>query len=160
MKSPVFITSLQSSHSVLIPLEIAKSFITNNQKRVIVEISFKDTHIKFHAALLKRKEQFYVMFSQRKQKQLGILLNDYFNIQLLEDTSKYGVEMSEELEAVLQSDPEASDIFESLTAGMKRSLIYYVLQFKNSQTKIDKALIITENLKLGIRDKKQLIKKL
>ncbi|MFD2561455.1 YdeI/OmpD-associated family protein [Aquimarina rubra] len=68
--------------------------------------------------------------------------------------------MPEELEAVLQSDPEASEIFESFTDGMKRSLIYYVLGFKNSQTRIDKALIITENLRLGIRDKKLLMKKL
>ncbi|SEL41820.1 Bacteriocin-protection, YdeI or OmpD-Associated [Aquimarina amphilecti] len=160
MKSLIFDTSLQSSHTLLIPFEIAEPFIINNQKRVIVKVSFKDTYIEFHAALIKRNDQFFVMFSQKKQKQLGILPNDSFKVQLFEDNSKYGVEMPEELDAVLQSDPEASDIFESFTDGMKRSLIYYVLQFKNSQTRIDKSLIITENLKLGIRDKRQLIKKL
>jgi len=159
LKSPTFETSLQSIHSILIPFQIAESFISQNHKRVIVQISFQNTSVQFHAALQKRKDLFFVMFSKKYQKQLGIFPSDYFQIQLLEDTSKYGVEMPEELEAVLQSDLEASSIFESFTAGKKRSLIYYVLQFKNSQTRIDKSLIITENLKLGIRDQKVLIKK-
>ncbi len=160
MKSPVFETSINSMHSIVIPLEIANSFISKKHKRVIVSIRFKDATIRFHAALQKRKDQFFVMFSKKNQKLLTIYPNDYFWVQLLEDTSKYGVEMPEELEAVLQSDPEASAIFESFTDGMKRSLIYYILGFKNSQTRIDKSLMITENLRLGIRDKRQLIKKL
>ncbi|WP_299442922.1 YdeI/OmpD-associated family protein [uncultured Aquimarina sp.] len=158
--SPTFEASLQSVHSILIPFEIAESFISHNHKRVIVNIRFQNAFVEFHAALQKRKNQFFVMFSKKYQKQLGIFPSDYFEVQLFEDTSKYGVEMPEELEAVLQSDPEASDIFESFTAGKKRGLIYYVLQFKNSQTRIDKSLIITENLKLGIRDQKALIKKI
>ncbi|MHA7057704.1 YdeI/OmpD-associated family protein [Aquimarina sp. M1] len=126
---------------------------------MVIKIQFQDVSIRFHAALLKRKDQFSFMFSKKKQQQLGVFPNDYFRVQLVEDTSKYGVEIPEELEAVLESDPEASEIFESFTDGMKRSLIYYVLGFKNSQTRLDKALIITENLKMGIKDKKQLIKK-
>ncbi|MBW1295915.1 YdeI/OmpD-associated family protein [Aquimarina litoralis] len=160
MKSAVFETSLQSTHSILIPQEIVTPFLQQNQKRVVVEISFEEQSIQFHAALLKRKDIFFIMFSQKKQKALGIFPSDYFQVQLFEDTSKYGVEMPEEFEAVLQSDPEASEIFESFTDGMKRSLIYFVLQYKNSQTRIDKSLIITENIKLGIRDKMQIIKKI
>lgn len=94
------------------------------------------------------------------KKKLGVFPTDYFTVQLSEDTSKYGVEMPEEFEAVLQSDPEAFEIFETLTAGKKRSLIYYILKIKNSQNRIDKALLITENLKRGIRDNRELIKKL
>ena len=88
-----------------------------------------------------------MMFSKQKQKELGLSLGDEFEMQLFEDTSKYGVDMPEELEAVLMSDYEAYQIFESLTAGKKRSFIYGVLRFKNSQQKIDKALILCENLK-------------
>ncbi|WP_299256793.1 YdeI/OmpD-associated family protein [uncultured Aquimarina sp.] len=160
MKSPVFETSLQSIHSILIPAEIAESFINQNHKRVVVQAQYQNKSVQFHAALQKRKELFSVMFSKKYQKQLGVFPSDYFQVQLLEDTSKYGVEMPEELEAVLQSDPEASEIFESFTAGKKRSLIYYVLGFKNSQTRIDKALIITENIRLGIKNPRELIKKL
>ncbi|GAA0729192.1 hypothetical protein GCM10009430_39100 [Aquimarina litoralis] len=160
MKSTIFETTLLSTHTVLIPKDIVAPFILQNHKRVIVKIIFGEFLVKFHAALLKRKDQYYFMFSKKNQKVVSVFPNDYFQVQLLEDTSKYGVEMPEELEAVLQSDPEASEVFESFTDGMKRSLIYYVLQYKNSQTRIDKSLIITENIKLGIRDKKQIIKKL
>jgi len=160
MKSQIFETTLQASHNVLIPLEIATPFISNNHKRVIVQIQYQETSVQYHAALQKRKDRYFVMLSKKYQKQVGIFPNDYFQIQLFEDTSKYGVAMPEEFQAVLQSDYEASEIFESLTDGKKRSLIYYILGFKNSQTRIDKALIITENLKVGIRDNRQLIKKL
>ncbi|WP_258848503.1 hypothetical protein [Polaribacter sp. WD7] len=40
-------------------------------------------------------------------------------MQLFEDTSKYGVDMPEEHEAVLMSDYDAYCIFESFTAGKK-----------------------------------------
>ncbi|WP_378184113.1 YdeI/OmpD-associated family protein [Aquimarina sp. SS2-1] len=160
MKSPVFESCLQSTHSILIPNEIVTPFVIQKHRRIVVYIQFESRSVQFHAALQRRNELYFVMFSKKNQKQLDIFPSDYFKVQLLEDTSKYGVEMPEELEAVLQSDPEASEIFESFTDGMKRSLIYYVLGFKNSQTRIDKALMITENIKLGIRDKKQILKKI
>ncbi|MDH7447122.1 YdeI/OmpD-associated family protein [Aquimarina sp. 2201CG14-23] len=160
MKSSIFETSLQTIHSILIPSEIAMPFIAQNHKRVVVQIRYMDASVRYHAALQKRKDQFSIMFSKKYQKALGVFPNDFFEVQLFEDTSKYGVEMPEELEAVLESDPEASEIFESFTDGKKRSLIYYVLGFKNPQTRIDKALIITENIKLGIQDNRAIIKKI
>ncbi len=66
--------------------------------------------------------------------------------------------MPEEFQAVLDSDPEAMQIFEGFTQGKQRSLIYYILRFKNSQTRIDKALIITENMKMGITHGPDLVK--
>ena len=101
---------------------------------------------------------FIISFGKRYQKQIGVDFNDYFELRIEEDDSKYGVEVPEEFLAVLESDPEASEIFESFTDGKKRSLIYYVLKFNNSQTRIDKVLIISENIKMGIKDPKELIK--
>ena len=67
--------------------------------------------------------------------------------------------MPKEMEAVFESDPEASKIFENFSDGKKRSLIYYVKRFKTSQTRIDKALMISENIKMGIIDQRELVKK-
>ena len=47
------------------------------------------------------------MFGKRLQKELGVFQNDYFEMQLFQDTSKYGVDMPEELEAIILSDYEA-----------------------------------------------------
>ena len=80
-------------------------------------------------------------------------------MELFEDTTKYGVIMPKEMEAVFESDPEASEIFSNFSDGKKRSLIYYVKRFKTSQTRIDKALLISENMKMGIIDHRELVKK-
>ncbi len=160
MNSAVFETSLKSNHSITVPFTIVELFIKQRRKRVLVEITFEDKSVTFHAALQKYHGNYHITFNKENQKKLGVFPTDYFTVKLTEDTSKYGVEMPEEFEAVLQSDPEAFEIFETLTDGKKRSLIYYILKIKNSQNRIDKALIITENLKRGIRDNRELIKKL
>ncbi len=160
MKSSIFETSLTSNHSFIIPDKTAHLFIDKKHKRVLVKITYKSKSVTYHAALQKLKGSYYVTFNTSNQKELGIFPSDYFSVQLLKDTSKYGVEMPEEFEAVLQSDLEASEIFESLTDGKKRSLIYFILRIKKTQTRIDKALIITENLKMGIRDQRALIKRI
>lgn len=60
--------------------------------------------------------------------------------------------MLEELEAVLKSDPEPKTGFKQLTEGRKRAVINYIKRYKVTQTKIDKAIAITEKIKMGITD--------
>ena len=60
----------------------------------------------------------------------------------------------------LSSDLEAFKIFESFTKGKQRGIIYMITRFKDSQRKIDKTLILCENLKRGIRENKELLKAL
>ena len=98
------------------------------------------------------------MFSKNNQKQLGIFPNDYFQLQFFEDASKYGVEVPEEFEAVMLSDYDAYQIFEAFTKGKQRGLIYGITRYKSSQKRIDKTLLLCENLKHGIRDNKELFK--
>ena len=158
MKSPVFEVSLKGSHSLIIPDRHALPFIEKGQGRVKVQATFEGKTLSFHAALQKYQGQYVMTFGKRYQKELGVFPNDYFEMQLFEDTSRYGVEMPEELEVVLQGDPEAFKIFESFTEGKIRSLIYVIARYKNSQTKIDKSIILAENLKRGVRDPKDLFK--
>ncbi|MGI9550871.1 MAG: YdeI/OmpD-associated family protein, partial [Aurantibacter sp.] len=120
--------------------------------------SFKGREISFHGAIQKRNGNYFMMFGKKYQKALGVFPNDYFQLQFFEDNSKYGVDMPEELEAVLFSDLKANEIFESFTAGKKRGIIYAVLGYKNSQTRIDKSILICENLKRGIRKNPELLK--
>ena len=98
------------------------------------------------------------MFGKRLQKELGVFQNDYFDMQLFEDDSKYGVDMPSELDEVLKTDYEAYQIFENLTRGKQRSIIYSIIRYKNSQTKIDKALVLCQNLKRGERNPMKLFK--
>lgn len=158
MKSPVFEVRLGQTHSLELPEKIVKPFLDKGQQRVEINAEFEGNSIRFHGAIQKRGGGYYLMFGKQNQKSLGVFPNDYFQLQFFEDTSKYGVEMPEEFDAVLQSDPEAMDLFESLTMGKKRGLIYAILRYKSSQTRIDKALILCENLKRGIRDPRELFR--
>lgn len=159
LKSCSFEVSLADKQSVILPEEPIIDFVNNNHKRVKVLASFENHQIEFYAALKKEKTGlFRIYFSKAKQKELGVFMNDYFKLQIFEDTSKYGVEMSEELEAVLLSDHDAFQIFENLTAGKQRSIIYAISRYKAQQTRIDKSLILSENLKRGITNPKLWLK--
>lgn len=145
-------------YSLLLPLEIIEPFLEKAIKRVKVKATFEEKVLEFHGAIQKRKGNYYMMFGKRYQKELGIFPNDYFQLQFFEDKSTYGVDMPEELEAVLMSDYSAFKIFESFTAGRQRALIYAILRYKSSKTRIDKSILICENLKKGIRDYRLLLK--
>ena len=160
MKSKTFSVGLLHKYHLIIPQNIGDAFAEKNQSRVKVEAEYKDNSISFYAALKKDKgsDDYRMMFGKRYQKELGVFQNDYFEMQLFEDTSKYGVEMPEELDAVLLSDYEAYQIFESFTAGKQRSIIYTIIRIKNSQSRIDKSIIMCDNLKRGVTNPMELFK--
>lgn len=159
LKSKAFEINVTGSYySLLLPMEIIQPFLDNNLKRVKVKATFEGKELNFHGGLQNRNGNYYMMFGKRYQKELGIFPNDYFQLQFFEDDSKYGVEMPEELDAVLLSDYEAFKIFDSFTDGKKRGVIYAILRYKNSQTRIDKSILICENLKRGIRYNPDLLK--
>ncbi|WP_353779430.1 YdeI/OmpD-associated family protein [Winogradskyella sp. 3972H.M.0a.05] len=150
-ESNIFETTIKGIHSLPIPEDIGKLFYSGGKTRVKIKATFEGNTIEFHAALNRRKDgSFSIMFGKDNQKKLGVFPNDYFQLQLFEDQSKYGVEMPEELEAVLMSDYEGYQIFENLTPGKQRTIIYAILRYKTPQTRVDKALLVIENLKRGV----------
>ncbi|WP_431158640.1 YdeI/OmpD-associated family protein [Winogradskyella poriferorum] len=160
LKSDPFEVSLADKQSVILPAQYIEPFIKDNHKRVKVRASFEGKSLAFHAHLKYEKTGLHrIYFSKTKQNELGVFTNDYFTIEIFEDTSKYGVEMSEELEAVLLSDHEAFTIFEGLTPGKQRSIIYAISRYKSPQTRVDKALLLCNNLKRGVKDPKLWLKK-
>lgn len=158
LQSAKFEVTIVGTHGLVVPDEHALPFVEGKHDRVAIKAYFEKKEISFHGKLHRYNDRYMLSFGKRYQKELGVSRNDFFELQLYEDTSKYGVEMPEELQAVLETDMEAMAGFENLTDGKKRSIIYYILRVKNPQSRIDKALIIAENLKLGITDGKELIK--
>lgn len=158
LSSQPFEVTIEGTHSLVVPDGEAKKFASQGLKRVRLKASYEGRELNFHGALHHYQGRYLISFGKRYQKQLGVLVNDYFTLQLFEDTSKYGVEMPEEFQAVLESDPEAMERFEAFTPGKQRSLIYYIQRFKSQQTRIDKALMVTENMKMGITDTRLLVK--
>lgn len=160
IQSPPFEAKLSSMHSFLIPTAIAGMFREQGHDRVKVLVRFEGKEISYHAALRPIKGNFPVMLNKPNQNYLGLFPNDYFEVRLCEDNTRYGVDLPEEFTAVMKSDPEAQEVFDTLSTGKQRGLIYMILRYKNSQTRIDKTLCLCENLKRGIHDPKELLRPL
>lgn len=158
LTSEVFEAQLHGTHAAIVPTHIAKTFIDQGHKRIQVIARLEEREVRYHSALHSYKGQYSISYSKQYQKKIGAFPSDYVNFQLIEDTSTYGVEMPEEFQAVLDSDPEAFQIFQSFTPGKQRSLIYYILKIKTSQLRIDRAIRISENMKMGISETKELIR--
>ena len=159
LKSPVFEITLGIHYYALqLPPSIVQPFLDKKQSRVKVSATFEENQIDFHTAIQKRNGNNVMLFGKQYQKALGVFPNDVLELQFFEDDSKYGVEVPEEFEAVLFSDPDAHDIFETLTPGRKRGLIYAIARYRNSQTRIDKTLLLCDRLKRGVRDPRELLK--
>lgn len=160
MKSEKFEIGLLDQYHLSIPKDILDPFAKEKHHRVKVKAWNADKSIEIYAAFKKDKNtgDYNMMFGKRNQTDLGVFQNDYFVMQVFEDTSKYGVDMPKELDAVFLSDYDAFQIFESMTSGKKRSIIYTIIRIKNSQSRIDKAIILCENLKRGITNPMALFK--
>ncbi|WP_395052668.1 hypothetical protein [Flavobacterium sp.] len=87
------------------------------------------------------------MLSKEKIKELKLNINDEISVEIIADKSEYGIDISEEFQEVLDSDENGKILFEKLTPGKQRSLIYLMNKTKNTTLKIEKCFVILEHLK-------------
>ena len=141
---------------VPVPERIGIQFHENRNRRVQCQI---DDQAPFQCALQRNKVFGYFMGMGRKlQKQHSVGIGDEVRITIWPDQTKYQAPMPEALAAVIETDPDLQTIFEALTPGRKRSIIYMVSSAKRTETQINRALKIGENLKRGITDLPLLLK--
>ena len=89
----------------------------------------------------------YILLNKDVLKKCKLEIGDEVSVELQPDVSKYGIDITEEMEEVLFSDPEGSDLFHKLTPGVQRSLIYIINKIKSSQLRIERSFVILEHLK-------------
>ena len=58
-----------------------------------------------------------------------------------------GLPMPDELQEVLNQDPEGDRLFHALTAGKQRSLLYLIGKINDIDKRIHQALIVVDHLK-------------
>ena len=124
-------------------------------KRVICMVNGN----KIHCAVQKRKEVgYYIAVGKATREKIKADYKDPLQIEVRKDDSKYQMEVPEELEEVLETDLEAKAHFEALTPGKQRSIIHHIGKAKHSNTRINRALKLAENLKMGLTDLKELMR--
>ncbi len=89
----------------------------------------------------------YISINAARMKKLGVKFKDKVEVKLEKDESKYGMPVSEELAELLKQDVEGRRRFNMLTPGKQRYIIHYVNTVKNTQLRIDRAVLLITNLK-------------
>jgi Domain of unknown function (DUF1905) len=144
-------------HYFLVDEKSIHKFISKEKTRCICTLN---NMISFHCALMKKKEGgYYIHIGSKTVKSLKIKLGNLVTASFSEDNTENKFELCEELNEVLNTDLKAKNIYDKLTEGNKRSLIYIVSLVKSSNKKIERALMIAEKLKAGITSAKEILKK-
>ena len=106
-----------------------------------------------------KNSYYYITLGKRIINEANIKTKEILDIAFKEDKSELQFEIPEEFREVIETDPEARKIFNSLTDGNKRGLIALVLQVKSIDTKIERSLKIAEKLKFGIKSPQLMLAK-
>lgn len=132
-------------HFLLIDPTVEKKFaFEGKSRRVICTIKGGEP---FPCALMPWGEIFYIMVNKQRRTELGLEVGQMVDIVLEKDESKYGMPMPEELQEVMNQDPDGSKFFEELTAGKKRGIMWQISTIKDIDKRIHTALIYIEHIK-------------
>ncbi|WP_420572617.1 DUF1905 domain-containing protein [Kordia sp.] len=80
---------------------------------------------------------FYIMLAKRYIKQLDKEAGETISYRITQDPNPLGVEIPEVLEVFLAQDIDGKAIFDKLTDGRKRTLIFSVLRIKNVDKQVE-----------------------
>jgi hypothetical protein len=87
-----------------------------------------------------------LVLNKKRRNKLEKMDISVFDVSLEKDTSEIGMDLSAEFIEVMSQYEEASDFFDSLTPGKKRTLIYWADNVKSSEIKIRRAIVLCEHL--------------
>jgi uncharacterized protein YdeI (YjbR/CyaY-like superfamily) len=135
----------------------AKKITRQYGQRVICTVN---KIVSFHAAILKTSEGWhYLNIGLDKMKKLGVKAGATVSLSITGDDSEFQFEMPEEFREVLDTDPDALEIFYSLRPGNQRGIIYLVSKLKSPDKRVEKSLHIAELLKAGITSPRDIASK-
>jgi len=88
----------------------------------------------------------YIMLNKNRAANAGIEKDSIITLSLEEDNSEYGMEMPEELRALLEDDSEFDKRFHAQTKGFQRTFIYYVANYKSEEKRLEHATRMMRNI--------------
>ena len=132
-------------HYIPVQRKVGEKFPKNRgSRRVICTINAMET---FPAALIPYDGDFYIIVNKERRNRLNILAGDKVTVEIAADESEYGMPMPEELQEVMDQDPEGIAAFQKLTPGRQRSMMYYIGKLKDIDKRIQASLILIDHLK-------------
>lgn len=83
---------------------------------------------------------FFIIVAGKYMKQLNKKVGSLVHFKIQEDLDQLGVEIPEVLEALLNQDEDLKGIFDKITDGKKRSLIYTILKVKDIDKQVQTSI--------------------
>jgi hypothetical protein len=136
--------------------KIATKVTTKESRRVVCTLQ---QTMSFQGALMPDGNgHFFINVNNELRKKLKLNEFDNVHVSFVPDTSKYGLPLPVEFEELLKQDLAGSDVFESLTDGKKRTLLFIIAKPKSPDLRIRNGIAVLEHLKRnkGKIDYKQL----
>ena len=128
-----------------VPAEVISQLGGSMKMRLLCTVN---DSVKFQCGMVALGEgKAYITLNKKILKKLGVNLGDEVHIKLEKDKSKYGMEIPEELSEWLDQDIEAKIIFDALSPGKQRYIIYYVSGVKSPLKRMERTSLMMENLK-------------
>lgn len=113
-------------------------------RRVLCSINETEA---FSCALMPARGAFYIICSKALMKRLCVEPGQTVAVRLEADTSRYGMPMPEEFQAVLDQDADGDKLFHALTVGKQRSILWQIAKIKDIDERIRVGLIVLEHLR-------------
>lgn len=130
-----------------VPGSSVEALLTDaKDKRIICRL---ESGFEWHCALMPLGDGDYYINVSKEIRQANDLAEGYERvvIQLRKDESEYGMPVPEELIELWAMDEESYTVFNALTPGKQRSLLYQIGKPKGSETRLKKAIQIMDYLK-------------
>ncbi len=128
-----------------IPADVYASFSGKKPPRIVITVN---KTMQWKAAIMSLGNgNGFVSVSKKSIKEHGWKPGQPFDILLEDDTDVETFPLPEEMEELLAIDDEARHYYDGLNDGKKRSITIYINQTKNIQLRVDRALMIADNLK-------------
>jgi len=136
---------------LFVDAEIGDQFSGKKPTRVLCTI---EKQVELHAALNHYGDgNYYIIVATRHVKKLGCEEGDELSFEIVEDPNPLGVEIPEVLTVLLDQEPEAKELFETLTDGRKRTLIHTINRTKDIDKQVALAVEFLEKEALKTKKK-------
>jgi Bacteriocin-protection, YdeI or OmpD-Associated/Domain of unknown function (DUF1905) len=118
-----------------IPARFVNQFEQKRQTRLLCTIEEKYT---FQCGLNHLGDgNFFIIIGSQKMKDIGRKLGDKIRFEIKQDPNPLGVDIPEVLEAMLEQDEDLKSIFENLSLGKQRSVIFAIQKIKSIDKQIE-----------------------
>jgi hypothetical protein len=136
--------ALGRMHAIPLPDFLPGDLGLETHYRVIVEISGVELN---RAILAPKSGQPYLIIGLQTLHELGLQEGSPIEMTLRADPNPTTFDVAEELLEALAQDDEARERWESFTPGKRRSLNHYVDSAKRPETRIRRAVELTEKIR-------------